>query len=139
MKHQPGDVCNYCEKLLIDVHPELGLFFHWAKSQHKQLHISDGWRGEDAQNKAFERGASRARWPNSKHNYMINGKPCSLAIDLFEIDDTGHGVWDSTFFQKLYNQAKDHNFFIGWGGNFKKIHDSPHFELIVANKHTNLA
>lgn len=46
-----------------------------------------GWRGEVAQNAAFEDGVSTKQWPDSKHNRSIHGSdgaviPMSDAVDV---------------------------------------------------------
>jgi len=45
--------------------------------------IIHGWRGEDVQNALFDSGASKKRYPHSKHNHTdADGMPESLAIDF---------------------------------------------------------
>ena len=43
----------------------------------RDIIILFGYRGEKEQNEAFERGTSKLRWPNSKHNRLP-----SLAVDI---------------------------------------------------------
>ena len=53
-----------------------------------------GFRGEDAQNEAYEQGYSTLRWPDSKHN-----KQPSLAVDVAPYEESGI---DWTYNQALY-------------------------------------
>jgi len=57
-----------------------------------------GWRGEQAQNYAYDTGMSGVKWPNSAHNHLDKGKnPCSVAVDLAPIDRaTGEILWRDT-------------------------------------------
>lgn len=42
-----------------------------------------GWRGKEEQDRAFNEGHSKLRFPNSKHNAVASdGKPSSLAFDF---------------------------------------------------------
>ena len=92
-----------------------------------------GHRGQEEQNDAFERGTSKLRWPNSKHN-----KWPSLAMDLapFPIN------WnDLDRFKVLahivLDEAKQLSVKIRWGADWdrdgdwhdEKFRDWPHFEL----------
>lgn len=55
--------------------------------------VACGWRGKEAQNKAFAEKKSYARWGESKHNHIENGEPCSHAVDLY-IWEPGRGaIW----------------------------------------------
>jgi peptidoglycan L-alanyl-D-glutamate endopeptidase CwlK len=40
--------------------------------------ISEGFRGKDAQNAAYNKGASQKQWPNGEHNHMP-----STAMDCY--------------------------------------------------------
>ena len=92
-----------------------------------------GHRGEEDQNDAFERGTSKLKFPNSKHN-----KWPSRAMDLapFPID------WDDIGrFKELakivLEEAKRIGVKVRWGADWdrdgdwrdEKFRDWPHFEL----------
>lgn len=125
--NRPGR-CEGCAKLLEDVHPSLGDFFWAAKLEFKMLHVAVGWRGEIAQNKAFESGASKLQWPKSAHNYVADGQPCSRAIDLFEIIH-GNGVWNPRTMTEVWKWSQANGHKLRWGGSFKSFSDATHFEL----------
>jgi peptidoglycan LD-endopeptidase CwlK len=96
-----------------------------------------GHRTKEEQNDAFERGASKLRWPQSKHN-----KTPSLAVDIapFPID------WgDLQRFRELaaiiLDEAAKLNIKLRWGGDFNmngkpddKFIDMPHFEILERTK-----
>ena len=85
-----------------------------------------GERGEAEQNKAYNTGKSKLRYPLSKHNH----KP-SLAVDIapYPIDwyDTGR-------FHELAGRVLEvaalFDVPIVWGGNWETLKDYPHFELL---------
>jgi len=106
------------------------MFFKWAKEKYPDLHIAEGWRNEADQNKDFDEGKSELKWPMSKHNHMQDGHPCSLALDLFILTPEGKADFDHEFYDKLYQEVLKTGFMIRWGGTFKTLRDSPHWELI---------
>lgn len=84
-----------------------------------------GHRDKEAQNEAFAKGASKLKWPKSKHNT----KP-SKAVDIapYPIDWNNH----VRFYQlaaRFKQIAEYKRISITWGGDFKKFKDLPHFEL----------
>lgn len=129
--HNPeaGEYCEYCAKLLKQAHPELQEWYKKVKNQFKYTHISCAYRNKEDQEKAFESGASKAHFPNSPHNHMVNWVPCALALDLFVIDEDGVTRWPYKFFQSIDSWNKENKEPILWGGTFKKLVDGPHFEL----------
>lgn len=128
--HNPGDICDGCDFLLEQVHPYLSQFYHWVKDNHPEVHIAQAWRGEIDQNKDFASGKSHLKWPDSKHNHIENGKPCSLALDLFQLIE-GEAKFDMNFYNGLYNECVDADLAIRWGGTFKDLLDGPHFEILA--------
>jgi peptidoglycan LD-endopeptidase CwlK len=90
-----------------------------------------GFRGEGEQNDAYAIGASKLRWPQSKHNVSP-----SMAVDVapYPID------WnDDERFKKMGQVVKEHweripvdermGYSLSWGGDWKSFKDLPHFEL----------
>ena len=103
--------------------------------------IIDGHRPKARQDRLFELGRSRARFPNSKHN----SKP-SMAVDVVPyIKGTGVS-WDSKqcahFAGYVQAVASVLDTKIRWGGdwdgdhnlNDQKFNDMVHFELIEEEK-----
>lgn len=92
------------------------------------LTITCGFRGEQEQNDAFLRGASKARFGQSKHNTMP-----SQAIDICPYPipknwDTNDRRWQEMALNAMWCAGKL-GFEITWGGSFKKFCDKPHFEI----------
>lgn len=96
-----------------------------------------GHRNKQEQNDAFERGASKLRWPESKHN-----KTPSMAVDVapFPID------WDNLerfreMARVIMDEADKAGIKLRWGGDFNmngkpddKFIDMPHFEINERSK-----
>ncbi len=87
--------------------------------------ILDAQRGRKAQEEAFEDGHSRAHFGQSAHNWAP-----AVALDVcpYPID------WnDFARFKDLAVIVKRHaaklSIPIGWGGDWTKLKDMPHYEL----------
>jgi len=93
-----------------------------------------GHRGQEAQTKAYESGASKLQFPHSKHNISP-----SLAVDCvpYPVD------WqDINRFKELASVVKEEfaampeaeklRYELVWGGDWKTFVDAPHFELRFA-------
>lgn len=85
-----------------------------------------GHRGEADQNKAFDEGKSKLRWPHGNHNKMP-----SRAVDVapYPLD------WeDKAAFVELSKVVKKHAAKLGirvsWGGDWQGFVDLPHWELV---------
>lgn len=107
--------------------------------------VTEGFRNEEAQNKAFVSGNSKIKWPNGNHNRMP-----SLAADVYPYHPTHRVHWEDTYrmyyfagyvlgiAQKLYEDGKM-TLRVRWGGDWnmntqvldEKFKDLGHFELIV--------
>jgi hypothetical protein len=105
------------------------MWFVFVKTKFPDAHISWAFRDEKNQNEAFDRGLSKVRWPNSKHNYMENGAPMSKALDLFKINEAGAAQWPVDWFHEIYTETEKESHPIKWGGTFRSIKDYDHFEL----------
>ncbi len=92
-----------------------------------------GWRGEADQNEAHDKGLSKLRWPDSKHN-----KQPSLAVDIapYPLNWRDHERFkELAYFVLGYAAAK--GICVRWGGDFNQNynedddgwHDLPHFEV----------
>jgi len=89
------------------------------------ISIICGHRGEAEQNRAYETGHSKLRWPNSKHNRLP-----SLAVDIapWPIDWNDHKrFWYMGGL--VMGVAAKMGIKIDWGGNWISFIDLPHFEL----------
>ncbi len=90
-----------------------------------------GYRDKKGQDEAFASGASKVKFPNSKHNSWP-----ALAFDAVPYPLDWHDI-------KSFQELGDHiietwgtmtddekmGFDLSWGGNWKKFKDYPHYEL----------
>lgn len=94
--------------------------------KHRDCSVLEGYRPQDAQDKAFAEGKSKTPWPNSKHN-----KAPSLAVDVmpYPIDwsDKNRLIEFAGF---VLGVASQKGIRVRWGGHFKSFFDGPHWELI---------
>jgi len=103
--------------------------------------VIEGHRDREEQNKLYDIGQSKLRWPRSKHNTSP-----SLAVDVipYPVD---WNDWDRFYF--LAGIVKGVAFKLGykirWGGDWdsdnhfddQSFHDLPHFELVGVRRGTN--
>lgn len=129
LHHTDDPICPLCEEKLKGAHEYMAEWFRRVKRSYPNVHTSCAYRGKEEQDAAVARGASRARFPKSAHNFERDGKPCSLALDLFQIDEDGIGRWVPLFFAKINAENEKSGEPLIWGGRFKSIGDSCHFEL----------
>lgn len=123
-KHTNDAVCPLCEEKLRDADSVIADWFrNQVKPKWPTAHISWAYRGEAEQNKAYELGYSKAKYPNSLHN--LNP---SRALDLFELDE-GKAKFNPLFFAAINEMNEKLKIKIRWGGKFKKLADYSHFEL----------
>lgn len=99
----------------------------------------DGWnitvvcghRDEEAQNKAYDSGNSKANWPDSDHNVSP-----SNAVDIAPYIP-GVGIpWENhdnlwiILAGAFMGKAQELNIEVEWGGLYKGLKDLGHFSLI---------
>lgn len=128
LHHTDDPICPLCEHKLEGAHPDLAEWYRGVKARHPDAHISWAFRGKADQNRFFADGASKAPWPLSKHNHEKDGKPCSLALDLFQIRD-GRAIFDPVFGAKVNAENQAAGLKLVWGGTFKRLGDAGHFEM----------
>lgn len=131
--------CASCEKKLLQAHPLLAEWFRdKIKPNYPDCHISWSYRGQADQEKAFIERKSALRFPLSMHNKSDDqGNPCSLALDLFELDYHGMACWHWKYFRDIATFCEKENMPIFWGGHWKKLGDFDHFQLVIKNDTKN--
>ena len=90
------------------------------------LSVICGHRTEEEQNEAYEKGTSRAKFGQSKHNSFP-----SKAIDIIPLPlnwDVKDRRWQEMALNAMWCAGKL-GFEITWGGSFKSMVDLPHIEL----------
>jgi hypothetical protein len=131
MEHVKNTDCPGCKKRTDTACLELqSWFWKFIKPNYPDVHVSWGYRGKEDQEKEFAEGATRAHYPKSPHNRTNpkNGQPESYALDLFQ-QINGKYVSDPVFFAKLDDISRKEGYCLIWGGNFKSIGDSNHFQF----------
>lgn len=127
--HTSDNPCTLCEMKLSQAHPDLGKWFRDLKSRHENVHISWSYRDQTSQEKAFSDGASKLHYPDSAHNKTEADAPHAMALDIFQIDDSGKAVFDPVFCAKVNQESLDLGYALKWGGQWKSLGDSDHFQL----------
>lgn len=128
--HHTSDLaCALCELKLKDAHPDLVKWFQDLKSRHPDVHVSWSYRDQASQEKAFSDGATKLHYPLSAHNHSVQGEPQALALDIFQIDDSGRGKWDPVFCAKVNAENEAAAIPLKWGGLWKSLGDCDHFQI----------
>lgn len=155
LSHKNGPGCPLCLEKLDECHPDLKLLFQKIKNLDSQAHVAWGYRSDDEQRAVYIAGRSKARPGDSAHNVKRDGKPFSLAIDIFFQDNLGNPDWMIERYQILHEglilmmkkeveldmtssskkKQKIGYFFFGqrfeWGGNFLRMSgDFGHYQLL---------
>lgn len=100
----------------------------------RDLRVLFGHRNKADQDKAFASGASKLRWPNSKHNSTP-----ALAVDIVPLEG-GQVSWDWAHYHQIAPIIKDEwakmqaegltgAAVLTWGGDWRSFKDGPHWEL----------
>jgi hypothetical protein len=127
--HTNSELCHSCLDKLETAHPLMrDWFINHVKSQFHNAHVSWAFRDKAAQTQALLEKKTKAAWPKSPHNFTLEGKPCSRALDLFQLDGK-RAKFDPKFYFELNEYNEDNQIPIIWGGNFKTLADANHFEL----------
>lgn len=122
--HTSDPVCPACEEKLTQAHDKLAPFFKYFKSIYPDLHVSWSYRDKQSQEEAVKNHKSDLHYPKSPHNKLP-----ALAIDVFQINEHGAGIWDGKFCAKLNKEQKAAGFDLLWGGEFKDLGDADHFQV----------
>lgn len=119
-----------------ECHPDLQRLVHAVVKRLPapyDLTVLCGWRNKVEQDAAYARGASKLKYPESKHN-----KVPSLAVDLglypYEPKDVKAAAFLAGF---VFAVAADLGISVRWGNDWNRngktidetFHDLPHFEL----------
>jgi hypothetical protein len=123
MSHVNNGNCESCEALFNKYpgfYQPLKNWFKALQAAHPEAHISCAGRGKLEQEIYFQRGATRAHWKQSSHNW-------NAAIDLFQLSNR-KAVWDYQWFKKVVKPALTAD--LKWYGEpdavFKEL---PHVEV----------
>lgn len=101
------------------------------------------WRGEEVQDGLFKTGASQKKFPDSKHNFMVDDRPSSHALD-FGPWVNGTIPWDdipifAVIAGCFYAAGQQSGIKVRWGGDWngngsskdQKLMDYGHIEVVL--------
>lgn len=115
------------------LHPLLKLYLEtiikYSNEQGIYLLITEGLRTADEQDKLYAKGrtAPGTIVTYAKGSDYQSQHQWGIAFDI-AIANSGH-TWDEAYFKKVADIAKEHCKYIGWGGDWTKPVDKPHFYL----------
>lgn len=127
--HRPGASCQGCDARMREGHPVLKQLWESVKKQFPSAHMSWVWRNKAQQLHFMRQDHSKLLWPNSQHNKLCNGEPCSRAFDLFSLNDRGAAMWDPGYMRDVWKWVQHTKLPVRWGGAWTKLGDYNHFEL----------
>jgi len=119
-------------------HPDLQLLMVEALGDPEcpcDMSVLCGYRGEEEQNAAYASGASKLKFPQSRHNQTP-----SLAVDVAPYIN-GAISWDWEHYHPLAEHIKatwqrleqreltTGNHSLSWGGDWTSFKDGPHWQL----------
>lgn len=135
MSHKNGTLdCETCAEKLAHAHSELAIWYtDNVKPAFPNAHISWSYRGPEDQEKCFKDGKSNAHYPMSPHNKTDDqGNPCALALDLFQLSESGQAFWPVSWFNEINKLCVQDFPSMEWGGNFTikgKYRDFDHYQI----------
>ena len=124
MKHENIQFCQQCMNIFNrypGFNENLKSWFFSFKEIHKEMHISCAGRGEIDQEAAFLRGASKAKWGESSHNY-------NCAIDIFVMIPGNNSIYPRDWFNNVLGPAIP-NFLNWYGQPGSPFYELPHIEV----------
>lgn len=115
---------NFSKKNLKTLHPDLQKLCNKV-AESADIRIECGYRGKEAQEKAFNNGFSKAHFGQSPHNY----EP-ALAVDILpypQLYSSNSKFRELAGFIKI--TAIDLGIAVDWGGDWNSFKDYPHWQL----------
>ncbi|MFA7333638.1 MAG: hypothetical protein WC130_05000 [Kiritimatiellia bacterium] len=122
-KHKNDGQCLKCLSIIqrySGFHFGLFKWFQALQLKHPEAHISCAGRGRQDQEEVFHRGASRARFGESAHNY-------NAALDLFK--NQGNDLYDRSWFQLVVAPAIRGTDFEWYGSPGAAFPELPHVQV----------
>lgn len=118
---------KYSEKSLMNLaecHPDLRRLF-LKVIEGMDCTILCGYRNETEQNRAYDNGFSKLKFPDSMHN-----KYPSMAVDVVPYPVDWKNINRIILFgHYVKGVAKGLDIDIEWGGDWKKFPDYPHYQI----------
>ena len=123
MKHDNHGLCLACQRILNkypDFDSDLRSWFMDLQYRFPDVHTSCGGRGRIEQEILFSRGASKAHYGQSSHNY-------NMALDLWQLKDKVYTL-DQDYFNKVMKDY-DAKKFEWYGSSNAVFYELPHIEI----------
>lgn len=124
MAHQNNGFCAQCLNVINryqGFNENLKSWFFELQKRQPEMHTSCAGRGEQDQESCFMKGASRAHYGQSAHNFNV-------AMDLFVITPGSADIYPSSWFKNVL--APNLPSWIEWYGTpGAQFYELPHVEL----------
>lgn len=125
MSHTNDGACAKCNQVINtypDFNQDLHEWFEAFQKLHPEMHVSCAGRGRVDQEACFQRGASKAHWAQSAHNY-------NCAMDLFVELPGEASIYPVAWFHNILAPALPD--FIEWyGAPHAVFQEMPHIEVL---------
>lgn len=122
--HDNSGKCGYCFSIFNRYHgfdEGLRTWFEGLQEMSPEAHISCAGRGRMEQEAAFHKGASKAHYGHSSHNF-------NAAIDVFKFAATVDEMYDRLWFHEVIAPALNHS--LKWyGATGAVFYELPHIEV----------
>jgi hypothetical protein len=126
MRHENNGKCQRCHSIFEKYpgfHKGLREWFEALQLIHPEAHISCAGRGRDEQEAALIRGASKAPFGKSAHNF-------NAAIDIFEQVGDLANIYEINWFNSVIGVAIKKAPWLKWyGEKGSEFYELPHIEL----------
>jgi len=124
MKHDNNSDCPKCDQIIAlfpGFHPALRLWFKSLQYQYPEAHVSCAGRGEISQEELYARGATKAKWMKSAHNY-------NCALDLFCLVHGAPTIYPKDWFVNVVRPKVP--YWLNWyGAEGSAFFELPHVEV----------
>jgi peptidoglycan L-alanyl-D-glutamate endopeptidase CwlK len=126
------------EDLHPDMLPRVQTFLAAARLHGIDLLVTCTWRSPEEQARLYAQGrttpgkrVTNAKPGQSMHNYMLNGLPASLAVDVVPLR-SGKPVWAAA--DPVWQEVGKHGeaASLEWAGRWTRFREFPHFQHFMA-------
>lgn len=133
MHKNPGTGCYSCYVKLLECDERIKELVLNLQNVFPDCHVAVGYRDQAGQHTAFMGKLSTYDWPDSPHNYNVEGIPQSKAVDLFCLEPNGKASFLVKYYQNLWTwYSQNKSMFQGeftWGGTYIHLKDFDHIEV----------
>lgn len=122
--HHNSGFCEHCQLIFnrySDFNASLMGWFFKLQKEHPEAHVSCAGRGRQDQEALFLKGATKAHYGHSAHNY-------NAAIDLFEMSGDKSNIYERKWFRDVIAPRLP-EYFLWYGTPLAEFYELPHVEL----------